>query len=543
MQHRTTFAGHPRAVRRFAAAASLALAALAAGAPAASPPPVLAAGARCDVPAAAIPAAGAQRTLHRFLDGLGNRPTGSPAQQAYIRWIERRLERIPGMQIRTLGYPIRRWDAGRASLRVGSAATPVAGPVPYSGGTSAAGVTAALVAIPGEQPITAANAAGRIVVRPAPAGVVPLAAFTSSVLGWSAYDPDGVFASGGEYRRDFLNYDPRLRDLLAADAAGAAGILFAKDRPRAQIRDHTEPYEGLRYRTPGLFLGADEGAAAAAAAAAGASATIVLPVTTKRVITRTLLATLPGRGAQRIVVDSHTDGTNVVEDNGPIAMTEMAAALARLPRSCRARTVQFAFSTAHFYQRVSGKPKVRDGGAEQVARQLDRDYDKGTVAGVVVLEHLGARQYDVVPRSDGPGTRLVLTSRPEPTLVAVSDSRPLIAATAALVRRYRLRSTALLQGADAKGDHVPAHCSFGGEGTPYNHHLLPTVATIAAPATLYDPHWGLDGIDFARMRDQTLAFTQLVRRMDGMSRSAIAGQLTADRQARARGAPTCPWPY
>ena len=180
-------------------------------------------------------------------------------------------------------------------------------------------------------------------------------------------------------------------------------------------RSSTTPslYEGLRYRTPGLFLWrADQGAAVTAAAAAGASATIVLPATTKRVITRTLLATLPGRGAQRIVIDSHTDGTNVVEDNGPIAMTEMAAALAKLPQTCRARTVQFAFSTAHFYQRVSGKPKVRDGGSEQLAQQLDRDYDRGTVGRRVVLEHLGARQYDVVPRNDGPGTRLVLTNRP-----------------------------------------------------------------------------------------------------------------------------------
>ena len=51
------------------------------------------------------------------------------------------------------------------------------------------------------------------------------------------------------------------------------------------------------------------------------------------------------------MVDSHTDGTSAVEDNGPVAILAMMRHLADLPRRCRARTVQFSFTTAHFYQR------------------------------------------------------------------------------------------------------------------------------------------------------------------------------------------------
>lgn len=494
------------------------------------------------VPGSAIGTQAGLRASNRLLARLGNRPTGSPAQQRYIRWIMDELRRVPGVEISTTGFRIRRWDAHGASLKLAGQSLPIAGAIPYSGGTPAAGVTAPLTALADDVPITAANSRGRIVVRPAPAGVVPLAVFTSSVLGWSANDPDGVFSSGGSYRRDFLFYTARLQDLLDAGSAGAAGIVFVKDRPRAQILGHTEPYEGLHYPTPGVFVGADEGARLQRAAAGGGSATIAVAATTTPTTTRSVTATIPGRSAQRIVIDSHTDGTNAVEDNGPIAMVAMARYVAGLPLRCRAKTVQFAFSTAHFYQRVAGpNAHVRDGGAEQFAKRLDRDYDRGTVAAVIVLEHLGALAYDVAERADGRGTRLVATKRPEPTLVAVSDSRPLVAATASVIKRHHVDATALLQGADAKGNHVPAHCSFGGEGTPYNRHLLPTVATIAAPATLYDPHWGVDGIDFARMREQALAFTELVRRLDGMSRAAIAGTITADRTARDAGAPTCPW--
>ena len=169
-------------VRRFAVAASLALVALTGGGSGGVAPAVLAAGARCDIPAAAIPSASGQRKLHRFLDGWGNRPTGGPAQQATPLDLE---QRPSGSRACASGRSAARSSGGTPGApRSASAAprhrSPLSGP---SGGTPAVGATAPLVAIPDEQPITAANAAGRIVVRPAPAGAVPLAAFTSSVLG------------------------------------------------------------------------------------------------------------------------------------------------------------------------------------------------------------------------------------------------------------------------------------------------------------------------------------------------------------------------
>src|SRR5687767_13098474 len=75
--------------------------------------------------------------------GFGHpRPTGSEAQRKLVDWLERRLDRTRGVRVSELRYRIRRWDATSTGLSLGGAALPVAGPVPYAGGTSAAGVTA-----------------------------------------------------------------------------------------------------------------------------------------------------------------------------------------------------------------------------------------------------------------------------------------------------------------------------------------------------------------------------------------------------------------
>ena len=480
------------------------------------------------------------RGLNALESRLGPRPTGSAAQARFVAALERRMKAIPGVRVRSIRYRISRWDASATRLRVGSANLPVAGPVPYAEPTPAAGVTAPLVYLPIGTAITAANAAGRIVVREPLPGRVALAVFGPQLLGIFTWDPGRTIDPGERYERDFLaNPQPELE---AAAEAGAAGLIFMRDQPRSQARGHYAPYEGLQWEVPALYLGADESARLREAIAAGAGATATVTIRARRrpVTTRTLLATLPGRRSQRLVVESHTDGVNAIWDNGPVSMVAMARYLARLPRRCRERTVQFAFVTGHLYQHLTG-PRVRDGGAEQIAQRLDRAYDRGGVAAVIVLEHLGAREWERRPRAGGPGQVLRLSGRSELMLVAISRSDALRREVRRVVVRHDLRRHALIDGADfPPPGTVPPRCSFGGEGGPYNKHLLPTVAAIAAPATLFDPAFGLEGVDFRLMRRQTIAFTELARRLDGMSRAAIAGDVTRFRRQRAEGAPTCP---
>jgi hypothetical protein len=496
---------------------------------------------------AALPTAAQLEESNTFLASLGARPTGSATQQRYIAWIRQQLKGIPGVQRSELKYKIRRWTprSARLTVRLGgrTRTLPIASAVPYSKPTSAKGSAAPLTYVPAGTDITADNAAGKLVVRDAPAGSVQYALLFLPFVSWEVYDPGNTIDPSGNLYGDFINYLPRIADLRNAKQAGAKGIIFVKDRPRRQIVGHYEPYEGEAWGVPGVFLGSDEGKALTDALAAGKhpTARIYNRASYKTVTTPSIEATIPGQSPQRIVIDSHTDGTNAVEDNGPIAMVAMARYLAALPMECRPRTIQFAFSTAHFYQRVKPKSGVRDGGAEQLAQQLDADYDKGTVSIVLVLEHLGARDYEQVDRTDGgPGKELKDTGLRAIQFVGVTPAPMLVKAVDGVVRSYDMQRSILLQGSDAPGGSVPQHCSFGGEGTPYERHLLPTIGVIAAPQFLYDPAIELEGIDFDVMHSELLGWTEMVNTLGTMSQSDISGTVDSERQQRANGAPACP---
>jgi hypothetical protein len=494
----------------------------------------------------ALPSAAQLKEMNTFVAKLGARPTGSRAHARYIGWIRKQLKTVPGIKTTDLPFRINRWSSSKTTLelRVGrkTRRLAVAGPVPYSKPTGRRGVTAPLAFVPTGTAIDTANASGKIVVREAPAGSVQQALFLLPVVSWTTYDPNHTIDPSANFKGDFIAYLDRIADLQNAAAAGAKGIVFVKPLPRRQIKGHYEPYEGLPWGVPGVFLGADQGKPITDAINAGKhpTARITLKAGFKHVKTPTVLATLPGASPQRLVIDSHTDGTNAAEDNGPVAMVAMARYFAKLPAACRPRTLEFAFSTAHFYQRVKS-PDTRDGGAEQLAQKLDRDYDKGTVSAVVVLEHLGAIDYEEVARKSGPGMRLAPNGLRAIQFIGVTPSPPLVDTVDQVVQSYDMQRTILLQGSDAPGNTVPQHCSFGGEGTPYEKHLLPTVGVIAAPQSLYDPAFGLEGIDFGVMHSEVLGYTELLNRMGAMSQPEIAGKVEVERQQRASGTTaSCP---
>ena len=379
------------------------------------------------------------------------------------------------------------------------------------------GVTAPLVLVPtGTTIAEAGDITGRIIVRPAPPGSVPFAVFAA--VAYAIIDPGAQLDLLGSYERDWLGAAARIADLREAEAAGAAGLLFVQDLPRDQIEGQYAPYEGMRYDLPALYLGADEGAPIVAQLAAGAplEATIRLDAERQAAPTRTVVATLPGQSAERIVVQSHTDGMNAVWDNGPIAMLAMAEHLAQLDPACRPRTIQFVFTTAHLHLSHSG--------AERYAEQLDAEFDSGGIAFVVAIEHLGAREFAAVPRAEGPGRQLVPTGRPEMFASFVSESPVLALNLIDRVIQRHLPFTLVLRGADTPQVRFPPHQSFGGEGGPYRQHLIPTVAAITGPWTLFDPAFGLDElVDPELMRRQALVFGDVVLSTGWVPREVLAG--------------------
>ncbi len=484
------------------------------------------------------------KAWNKKLSQFGARPTGSPNHKRYINWLDGQLSGIKGIKVTSIHYRFNRWlsksTSFHATLAGRNANLPVVGPVPYSRVTRRHGVTAPLIHLPSDEPITAANSAGKIVVRDLVASSIQYGLF--SFVSWFSYDPDHTIDPNAQYKREFLNNQPS-DDMKAADAAGAAGVVFVHELPRKQIQGQYRPYDGIHWRTPGVHLGIDEGTRLEQAidgGTAGLGHIVVRAQQTKNAVTRSIIGHLPGPGKRRFVVETHSDGMNAVWDNGNVPILAIAHYFAKLPKRCRPGPMEFLFTTAHLYQRLD--PSQHGAGDSEYAKVLDRDYDRGTVGLVLTLEHLGARDYEAVPRGGGlPGLTLVKTRTTELSTTFVSESDFLVNTLEQLIQARDVRRSLLMKGtALADDSHVPPYCSFGGEATPYEQHLIPSVGFITSPWILFDPGYGMSSIDFRLLRRQTLMFGDFLLRLRGASQDSIAGAYTQYRQQRAQGKPTCP---
>jgi len=487
------------------------------------------------------------RALTAEMAGFGFRSTASRSNERFIKWIKRELKQIGGqrggMKIRTEKIELRRWQPipkaadkrqGRDLAAAGALQlvhadgtvedVPVAGAVPYALPTSKKGVAGALVHLAPDVPITAENAAGKVVLRDFPDRSIPYVGF--SLLGLHL-TPD-LAARTGAYERPYLA--ALHQELLDAGTAGAAGVIFAFHVPTEQVRGYFDPHNGTHYAVPAVYVGGDQEARLEAAAGGGVSASVVVRAKADRASTRNLIATLPGQGPERIVLAVNTDGTTWVQDNGTAGVLALARYLAGLPIECRPRTYEFVFGGAHLHISREGTTRYAD--------QLDADYDTGTVAFAFVIEHLGTRE--ILPVPDGDGQRLAFSGHGDPFLWAAGNSAALRNAAVTATQRRNLDHTAVLEGAElpVKG-RVPEICSFGGIGGPFHSRLIPTMAMISGPWSLWAPSFGESAIDFARMRTQLLAAGDAIVGLSTLPSAEIAGDYPSLRAERAAGAPTC----
>lgn len=463
----------------------------------------------CTAALAATPFASTEelRAWHELVGDLGVRATAAPAHRKYLRWLRRQLKRIPGLAVSVDRYRIdpRQLERGGSLTLVGpdGARRPIAiaGPVPYTALTRGRGVEAPLVYLPNGQAITPATAGGRIVVRERAIAGVPYALLQSVAHLW--YDPRATLDPAARYERENLSRQT-LDDIRAAEAAGAAGLVVVEPFPRAQVAGQYQPYRGEVFGVPAVVLGADEGRALLDALAAGPATGVVAVRGSRRAATTwNLVATLPGGSAETIVVASHTDGVNPIWDNGPLAMLALARHFAALPVACRPKTIQLGFTSAHLY--------LSQHGADRYAASLDCQ----SVSLVVVLEHLGAVDFEAVPRTDGgPGRVLVPEGGPELTFVFATPSAPLLDAMSAHVVAANLERTAV----------VPFTAGIAnGEGRSYEPLGFPTLAAIAAPWTLRNPAFGMETVDVEAMRRMTLAFRDVIVDLQERPRAETAG--------------------
>ncbi len=471
--------------------------------------------------------------LRAWLDricGAGYRGPGTATHEQLIDWVVEQVRAIDGFSVRTDEYELLSWlpvpegDLEHAgALRADGDEIPVAGAVPYS---APATRTGALVHVPRTSPISAEDVGGNVVLRDFPAFALPYDLLFAQRLHLTT---DTEQLLGQVWDRPGLANTVLHEDLLAAGSAGAAGVVFAFDLPREQIAGYFEPHMGTHYRVPAVFVGVDERDRLRQLADRGASIEINVSADVRPAVTRNVHATLPGQSEERIVLVTHTDGNTWVQENGVAALLAIGQQLAARPFGQRNRTIELTFTSAHLH--------ISREGSHRYSAELDREYEDGTVAFAFAIEHLGARDLNPEPRPDGPGRRLAFTDAGEVLLWCVGPSDAMRRAVIDAITGRGLERVLVAPGFGAPVEgQVPQIVSFGGLGTPYNAHLVPTMSIITGPWSLWAPAFGAGAIDTGRFRRQALAAADVVLALDDVPHDEIAGGYLTDRAARAAGA-------
>jgi hypothetical protein len=133
-------------------------------------------------------------------------------------------------------------------------------------------------------------------------------------------------------------------NLKLAAKAGVLGVICvwrgcAEDDVRNQYLPFTTPY----YNCPALWVGSATGDLIAEACRRGDRANLVLEAKLDdQEETQTICAVLPRTVAEEtIIVNTHSDGPNLIEENGIIGVLALANYFTSVPQALRRRTIVF----------------------------------------------------------------------------------------------------------------------------------------------------------------------------------------------------------
>jgi hypothetical protein len=315
---------------------------------------------------------------------------GGASQRRFVDWTERQFKAAGLNTHRETFRMAQSWElTGRPSLRLASgSALHVSGYQLWSGQTGRAGISAPLHYAGVEGSVNYTGAAGKIAVIDVTTSSLPLTLLFTNDGTYPASAKADFPAVERNPVWDFV-FEPKLADAKNAGAVGVVLIFgdISDAAAAAQQPDFTSPPGGI----PALIVGRSAGAALRTAARAGTGATLALPASLHAAVpTQNLWGVLPGRSEQITIINTHTDGCNALEENGPIALAAMAQHFAQVSRSRRRNTLIFLAATGHFsHGQIDGTQKFIDHHPAIVKR----------TQATITVEHLGAMEWIDDPRT------------------------------------------------------------------------------------------------------------------------------------------------
>jgi hypothetical protein len=513
--------------------------------------PALLAGTGGVIPSLLPTAKDMYRDVKHMVD-LGPRFTGSGAHNAFIDWLDEGFQSAGCQMLPRDEFTFNRWLVDDWSLELlegpGKGPVPVAAYQPYSGNTPPSGVVAPLAYLGAPPPlglsgnpqdVTALRDAitrlrgelddwARAAIAGIPGGVkgrfvlvdtqtAPLTERDFAPLTTYTYNPGASLLATPNFKRTVFSEIPSPSVFIEAGAAGYIATLDASPACAAGIYG---PYGNAITGLPSLMLDRDTGAKLRKDAEGLPNARLTMTASVDRTNTPQLVGILPGDGStdEVIIVNTHTDGMNFVEENGGVGLVWLARYFASLPPSRRLkRTLVFSAVSGHF-----AGPDTGGDGLPQTEGFIDRHPDlvKRAVASLTI-EHLGCQEW----LDDEFGYH----STGEPDMFVIWHSQtPIAGPVVESMTANRLRHSRALRPA---GNYMIA------VGTAFNERGVPTVSSIVAPNYLVS--WA-DGGHFNKFMPARAALevqwaADLLTRLD----SIPAEQLAAGDSTVWRVAPAC----
>ena len=433
----------------------------------------------------------------RTLDERGLRATGSPDHAVYVSDLAERLAAVGVQDVRLEPVPMRRWTPRRWGLELVDDATggadrdvPLVSYVAYSGSTGPAGVTG---------PLSSEPVAGTVGLVDIP--VVGMAAGDFDALDWDAPELPAHGAGWDpavRYDRVWLSQDLMREALARFEEGGAAGLVLVVDLPEEDIPGAYLLYDGVHRNIPAVFVGREAGRRLRETLKHGAHVRLTLEAVVEDAVTHNVVGLVPGASDELVVLQSHTDGPNGLEDNGPEAIVAMAAHLAGLPPHELPRSVMVLLSTGHF--------AIEEAWGLEAFLAAHADDLVPRVAAAVSIEHLGA----LARPEDYAGTGLISTY--EFGACFATPHRAVIdVARGAMDRAAVTDSIVLRPFVPHTTGTSPDGTSWPGDGCPFWHTAgLPTLNFITGPGYTFNVEPVLRHIDVAALRRQAIAFTEAV---------------------------------
>ncbi len=439
------------------------------------------------------------------MNSFGTRLTGSKGHRDFISYLKSEISDM-GIQIFSDPFYFERWEEKESAISIidGDYVVdiPVSSAYPYSGKTDEDGITQQLVYI--NSPADIVRASGKIAVFD-----IANINFLPSELAFnkrSSWPEDVVLPKkyDGPVATSFIQC---FQGIFSKLAKAKAVILIWNglhdDCVKGQYLSFIMHYQNI----PMLWVNKTEGEKIVKAAKNGKKANVLLTAEIEEnAFTESFYCILEGKNKKEaVVVNTHTDGTNCVEENGPIALLQL---MKNMKGQELERTHIFVFTTGHF--RLPRFKDIRTGSFQSASRWLamhrelwDGKGEHIKCVACLTLEHLGCKEWREV---DG---EYKYTGEQDVELVYTGNSFVDKLYIDTVKEREHVR-TMTLRG------HNALHF---GEGQNFFTMGIPEISLVPAPyylCVVSDSH-EMEKFDIDLMTEQTQTFAKLISKIEHIS--------------------------